>query len=497
MLDLGTRQPMAKFVLDTEAITKALAGKFILVPTTHVVAPSAQEYESREILDSDEEETELESAARIAAALMIDVGTTSTVEPYLIDLSGTKYKIRDYQVQGIEFLRSRKKAFLTDKPGLGKTLQAALAAKPPVIIFCPTYLTYNWLNFLNEVAVPCGFTVVHATGPRERRQSLINTGADFLICNIEMLRDYEFPNSFTTLIIDEAHHLRGHNSQQSLKAVALSNSAEYIFLLTATPVMNRPDDLYAQLRLLDRDNFHSYYQFTQRYCTQVQMPFGPKVVGARASLKPAFERYNLGRTYKDVQMQLPDLVTDVIRVDPPEEFTKIYNKLKYQYYIPGKEVYENALEVLQALRKLTAPQKLKPLLSLLTDTEALSGTVIFSWYKETAEAVASLLEIPCVTGDLPPKERYAIAKSGQCISATISSMSEGVDLSHLHTVIFFELHYVPGQHFQALSRVRRAGGGDMVKVYYLLVKNTIDEVLYNVDSHRTVTINSIVRECLT
>lgn len=384
------------------------------------------------------------------------------------------------------------------------TLCAAVAAKLPVIIFCPTYLTYHWYNFLKEVAAPApnNHSIAMCAGTRAQRMKVLgDKGADWTISNIEMLRDEDYRDVFqardlNTLIIDEAHHIRGHDSQQSLGAMRLSLRAEHVFLLTATPIFNKPDDLYAQLRLIDHDAFHSYWSFVNTYTKFVDMPFGRKILGARPNLRPTFEKYNLGRTYQDVAMQLPDLISDTILIDPPDNFKALYRTLRDSYFIPGKEVYENALEVLQALRKVTGPQKLKPLLSMLTDTDALTGTVIFSYYKETARQVAELLDIPCITGDIAPKERLAIAKSATCISATIDSMSEGVDLSHLHTVVFFELDYVPGKLFQALSRVRRHGGADVVKVYYLVVKNTIDEILSKIDEHRTVTINSIVRECL-
>lgn len=461
------------------------------------VSPLVEQIESTPSVLTNEQLAELAQAldpATLASSALPAVPHDFT--GYL-DLANTRYKPRDYQLEGVKFLLDRKRAFLTDKPGLGKTLQAALAAKPPVLIFAPTYLTYNWYNFLKEV-IPASATLKLVSGSKlQRLTALVDNPTDWTICNVEMLRDYKFEQEYHTLIIDEAHHLRGRNSQQTLGALDLGQRVENVYLLTATPILNRPDDLYSQLRMIDPKNFSSYWQFINAHCKVVQEPFGPKVLGARPSLKPTFERYNLGRTYSDVEMELPDLVSDVITIEPPDDFKKLYRNLRDSYYVPGRELYENALEVLQALRKLTAPQKLKPLLSLLTDTDALAGTVIFSWYKETARNIAELLEIPCVTGDMSPKERLAVAKSAPCISATISSMSEGVDLSHLHTIVFFELDYVPGTLYQALSRVRRHGGDHkVVNAYYLVVKNTIDEILYKLDDSRKRTINSIVREAL-
>src|SRR5437870_8976612 len=55
---------------------------------------------------------------------------------------------RPYQEEGARFLFNRKRAMITDAPGLGKTPQAAFASEPPVLIVCPTYLTKQWSEWL-------------------------------------------------------------------------------------------------------------------------------------------------------------------------------------------------------------------------------------------------------------------------------------------------------------------------------------------------------------
>lgn len=421
---------------------------------------------------------------------------------------------RHYQVEAIKYLAESKRRWLTDKPGLGKTLCAAYAADPPVLIACPTYLTNQWYEFLKS----CGCDVIIAEGNREQRQKALLSGKPWIIFNIEMMSErkidsnenediyvkYNFPSA-TTLIVDEAHHIRGRNSSRSKQAADLAHRVERVYLLTATPVYNKPDDMYAQLRMLVPSSFKSYWQFIETYCIYKSTGFGPKVMGARPALRKLFESLSLGRTYKDVGMQLPRLVGQKISVVPDAKFLAEYKRVRDEYLADilndrnEHEAYEipNALAVMQHLRRMTAPQKLKPLLEYMRDTDGFTaGTVIFCWYKNTAEQIGTLLGIPVITGDMPPEERVKIAKSEKSMVATISSMSEGVDLSHLKNVVFFELDHVPGRLFQALSRVRRYGGHDVVRVIYLIVKGTIDEVIYKIDEHRTATINEIVREAL-
>lgn len=409
------------------------------------------------------------------------------------------YRMRNYQVEGVKWLKDQKRAFLCDKPGLGKTPQAACAAEVPVLIAAPTYLTWHWYSFLKA----CGVTsVVNAgEGTREQRLEAVKQKADWTIINIEMLRTYSFDKTFyQTFIVDEAHHLRGRNSHQTQGAKDIAMTVPRLYLLTATPAYTNPDDLWSQLNLISWQDFPSYWGFVRQFCNVIDTPYGPKLKGVRAGskikLRTLFEKYAMTRTYSDVNMQLPPVLDNVITVPTDENFRARYKSIR-DYYVglDGKE-YETAAAAMHALRRSTLPVKLKALASLMADTDALTGTVVLCWYKDSAQAIAGLFDCPCIDGDMSPKERFEATKGEQLIVATIASLSEGVDLSHLHTVVYLELDYVPGRLFQSLKRVHRWGQKNPVNVYYINAAGTIDEIIYAVKNTRTATINDIVREAL-
>lgn len=396
------------------------------------------------------------------------------------------------------------------------TLQASYAAEPPVLIACPGYLSGQWADFLHE----CGCSPVIAAGTRAEREAALAERADWTIINIEMMRGksagtassidtdadagssrrprtpYHFEDRYRTLIVDESHHLRGRSSLQSLGALDIAKRTERVYLLTGTPIYNRPDDLYAQLRMLDPNRFTSYWNFVEAYCKSVEMPFGPQVRKGRPELKTLFERYALARDYTDVGIQLPELIKSVIRVDAPPDWQRTYKAAKERYVLPDGSFAESTGVILHTLRRLTAVPKLRVLAELLADTDALTGSIIFCWYKDTAKAIGTLLGIPCITGDDPAADRVAIAQADTCVVATIESLKEGANLGHMHTVIFFELDHVPGRLYQALMRVRGRRVGGSIRVYYPLVRGSADEVIYNESSKRSTSINEIVRKCL-
>ena len=409
---------------------------------------------------------------------------------------------RPYQAEGIAFLQKCKRAMLCDAPGLGKTLQAAAAAHTPALVVCPTYLVEQWGDFL-ATQYPHQSVAV-AKGDKLQRVLAITSKTDWVVVNTEMLRTYPMPN-VKTVIFDESHYLRGRTAQQSKQAAALTARpcVEYVYMLTATPIYKEADDLYMQWHILHPKKYKSYWKFVQAYCKTLETPWGTTVVGIRdkASLEREAKGFMLGRTYKEVGMHLPDLVSNTIPVRLTATESVRYKLIKDEYR--DEEIpLLSAGAVLQRLRAATCtPDKLRALQGVIDDTKGTKPIVVFCWYRETAQRVADHLGRIAVeiTGDMPATQRVALAKDTKTRVkvVTLASLSEGIDLSESRTVVFFEEDYAPGRMYQALSRVRRASHHrEPVMVYYILVKGTVDEVVHKLIARRVSNTMTVVREAL-
>ena len=438
---------------------------------------------------------------------------------------------RDYQAAGIEWLKAHKRGLLLDRPGLGKTLQAAYAAEAPVLVVCPNYLTGQWEDWLlgrddkslaanNGLVIPnVPGTVVRAKGNYYKKLTALQAKADWTIINIEVLQthwealeasDMGLLGYWQTIIFDESHHLRNHDATRSKTAVNIAKHAPLVYELTATPIWKEADDLYNQLRILHPDMFKSYWKFVDLFCIADVGRFGTKVLGVkkemRAELDELLNAVSLRRTYVEAGRELPSLIEKTIKIEFPDNLRKAYDDCidGYRMQLEDEEIrFDNFSQVLNALRQLTSfPGKIEAVKDLIQNDIPWGRVVVFTWYRDTAEKAARTLGGAVVTGELKVEERRAVAldPNNRIICATISALGEGIDLSDARTVVFLEEHWPPGANDQALSRIQRERiGGDNsepVVVYYVHVKDTIDEVIHNVAQRRSATIKEVIREAL-
>jgi SNF2 family DNA or RNA helicase len=422
--------------------------------------------------------------------------------------------VRGYQKAGIAWLVDGKRKFLTDGFGLGKTSQAIWAASGPTLVACPGHLLNHWKREI--LACRPGSIVVLANAPTTviRKQQLaagVRARADFYVVPIELFRtdmhiwfDPLRPAAIAagtgieTLIVDEAHRLRGRGSQQTKGATAVAHRVERVYLLTATPVYNTPADLFSTLHILDKARFPSYWQFVEDYLSVMNTGWGPRTLGLRRNrlLKKVFAEYAMGRTRAEVRAQLPALQESLVELEPDRDWYKQYEKIKWNYRDLLDQQLTSTQSVLQNLRGYTQQVKLQAVCELIQDGCA-ENTLIYTYHRDLAKALGHLLNAPVVTGDLAPAKREEVARGHDFVVATFPSVAEGLDFSHMENIIYVEHDWQPGMLAQSLARVHRPGNDfSNVNVYHVVVKRTVDAVLYNTVKGRGATMQEIVDAAL-
>ncbi len=81
------------------------------------------------------------------------------------------------------------------------------------------------------------------------------------------------------MIADESHNLKERNSQRCKLAMPILQGSRRLMLLSGTPALARPVELWAQLHCIDADLFGSYTAYTKKYCNARRSRFGWDVKG--------------------------------------------------------------------------------------------------------------------------------------------------------------------------------------------------------------------------
>src|ERR1700687_395742 len=185
-----------------------------------------------------------------------------------------------YQREGTAFLVERTAAGLFDEQGLGKTKQlidaigrcVADESLDGAVVVCPNHLKATWKEEIAKHA-PQAVVVVIGSGKTAPRRALRNLRGMFYIVNYEavasegvvleaLLRFKRF-----ALVLDESHRIKSPTAGVTRAILSLRQHATRRYILTGTPLANRPEDLWSQAFFLDGgDNLGTTFQeFARQY----------------------------------------------------------------------------------------------------------------------------------------------------------------------------------------------------------------------------------------
>ena len=201
---------------------------------------------------------------------------------------------RPYQLQGIARGLELKRFINGDEQGLGKTLQSLgtlyVAEKYkkedvfPALVICPSSTKINWKREWEMWTDKKAMVLETKTKDTWHRFHELGMN-DVFITNYESLKKYfvksmpkkgrhsreivmdERIHLFKSIIIDESHRCKDPSTQQAKITLQICLKKEWVLLLTGTPVVNKPIDLYPQLAIMGRLNeFGGRKGYLGRYC---------------------------------------------------------------------------------------------------------------------------------------------------------------------------------------------------------------------------------------
>ncbi|MGC2374311.1 MAG: DEAD/DEAH box helicase, partial [Solirubrobacteraceae bacterium] len=297
------------------------------------------------------------------------------------------------------------------------------------------------------------------------------------------------------LVLDESHYCKNaaaKRTQAVARLAATVPSDGLVLALTGTPVMNRPPELIAQLRIIGRlADFGSGAQFGRRF------------KGADAHVRLHWHlrsRCFVRRLKVDVLPQLPAKTRTVVPVELDNEpeyrlaETDVIAWLRSRPLDLGEldakvaaALRAERLVRLNTLKMLAARGKLHAALAWIHDfCSSGERLVVFARHREIQRAVVArfphalhiLGEDTHVARDASVSAFQAADSSdNQLIVCSLEVAGQGLTLTQASNVAFLELDWTPAKHDQAEDRCHRIGQQDAVNAWYLLAAGTIDETM--------------------
>ena len=425
-----------------------------------------------------------------------------------------------YQQDGIRFGLEHKRIIIGDEPGLGKTLQSIgivdTANAYPCLVICPSSLKINWQREFGKFTDKSALVLDNAV--RTTWSYLLTMGMhQVAVVNYESLRKYFVWDikggkhfrlkdvvfcpqirMFKSIIIDESHRVKDPSTQQTIFTKGLSVGKEWIILLSGTPVVNRPEDLIAQLSIMNRlSEFGGRAQFMADYCTDPRDKMAEPAVPLSVLSRQLYETCMIRREKAKVLPQLPDKT----RVDL---YVEISNAPEYnlaaadlaEYLRQYKECSDweirrkmrmEALVRFMTLRSLATMGKISQAVDFIrTFLDSGKKLIVFcSLHDIVDELKKAFPKSVTVTGrDNPANKQAAVDAfqnnpAVQLIICSIKAAGVGLTLTAASDVAFVELAWTYADCCQCEDRAHRIGQKDNVTCYYLLGRGTIDHTIYS------------------
>jgi len=425
-----------------------------------------------------------------------------------------------FQLEGIRWmLRNPKHILLADEMGLGKTVEVMgyinVAHPERILVVCPNNakliwkrhfdITKGWCIWPYEVEVASTQLFLHS---------------DVVVMNYEAVvkwGDALARQHWDLVVYDEGHYIKNPSAKRSKACYAIHGDKEII--VTGTPIVNYPYELFPLIHYLDKENWPEYGRFEARYGARGNSRFGYNLPDLNNRLRSSIM---LRRFKKDVLTQLPKKRRQVVEFEVDdatrkliEEEMELFNSLQgnataaeAQFLSALKNESDVAIDdidwgaLIDGLRstRLYAFERMAEIAHRIAQAklplvyehienalETREKVIVFGHHRDVLSAVADKFKPASALllgGHSDQAERTEEASNRFNNDDTCRlfvagiTLAQGYSLVGSSTVIFIEENWVPGLHTQAEDRAHGIGRGDTearsMLIQHLVFEDSLD-----------------------
>lgn len=496
-------------------------------------------------------------------------------------------RLKEHQKDGVRFLLANKKCILADSMGTGKTTTSLVAGlctgAEKILVITTASLKTTWKReaslYLDESEInvvsgskwdDCGrltitnydivsnfykvaeepvfekVPVFDAEGniaEYVKKPVMVKNSAGKMVQKMKKSRNKDdikealaksplFLNKFDCVIIDEAQKLSNNKSirYRTISDFLRKSKPEFIFLLTGTPLTNRPMNLYHILSLINAEVTKDYTYYTTRFCgaRDLNKKDGTtvRVFGEPQNLEELREKIKdvyIRRVASDVGDMVEKRV-ETLYYDLTDEQTSKYEKLWDDYVRAqsGEKIeigseYDDMWDEYEAITEIEKYRQLvegglvrqylanemvehtKELVdSFLEDGEKV---VIITTFKKEMDALKKYYGNKCVThrGGMTPKQKDKVQDEFinnpkiKVFIGNVVSASVGLNLQAAHLLVFNSFSWNNTDNRQAEDRIYRLTQDKDVVCYYQLFNDSISRDMFEKVLYKDTLANALIK----
>lgn len=448
----------------------------------------------------------------------------SEYAPPVPDIHAT---LRPYQKEGyswLHYLYAQKiGCCLADDMGLGKTIQtiALLSSvlpkeKEPALIIMPKSLLYTWYSEFSKFAPQFKVAIYHGSSrllDEVMQHDVILSTYHTARNDIETLQEQHF----SCVVLDESQHIK--NIQSNISKAVLKLKTDHRLALSGTPIENNIFEVYALFRFIVPGMFGSFASFRYRFGDPVMLEHDKDALKA---VQRMITPFLLRRVKDDVLKDLPPRSEQVLYVQMSPRHRSLYEERRkfFQKAITNQIIEEglapSRLSILQAFSELrqiaSVPEEysdrkvVSPKVELLMESlaEAVENghkALVFAQYLSAVSLIEEALDglgisygtisgathnRQAVIDDFQQRDRF------QVLVLTLKTGGVGLTLTKADYVFIYDPWWNTAAEQQAIDRTHRIGQERPVFSYKLIVKDTIEEKILQLQQEKKELIDSLI-----
>ncbi len=383
------------------------------------------------------------------------------------------------------------------------------------LIIMPTSLIHNWNNEIIKFTPQLNVLIYKGANRKKKVEDFNNydiilTSFGLLRNDIEILENYKYQ----FFIVDESQFIK--NPKSKIYNAILKVEADFLMVLTGTPIENSLSDLWAQLNFINDGLLGGLKFFTEEFIEPIEKQNDEDERRVKQErLKKIIAPFILRRKKQEVAKDLPDLTNTIRYCSMSEEQANFYEQEKSKFRnlmlknIEEDKKEKNNLLALQGLTKLRQianhpvlvddeldinSGKFEEITNMLSSLMAENHKVlIFSSFVKHLNLFANYFKImnwkySMLTGQTRYREKaideFQNNNDNKIFLISLKAGGAGLNLTSADYVFIIDPWWNPAAELQAISRAHRIGQKNKVMAYRFISENTIEQKIVKLQNRK-------------